>query len=91
MSDIVVTVPKWFWPEWIEEGDAVGDPPSGEEWVFYLRAGATPVIKPGERVYIVAHDKLRGYSPLTRLDPRGLIRRGGAVAVTIPKSRPSGP
>ena len=81
MSDVVVTVPKWFWSDWIAEGDAAGDPPTGEEWIFYLHG--LPNIKPGERVYIVAHGKLRGYSPLVRLDARGLIRGAGAVAVTI--------
>jgi hypothetical protein len=81
MSDVVVTVPKWFWPEWIAEGDAAGEPESGERWVFYLHT--LPSIQPGERVYIVAHGKLRGYSPLVRVAETGLIRKGGAVAVTI--------
>ena len=44
-------------------------------------------IQPGERLYIVAHDKLRGYAPVTRVarTDRGyaICRRGGAVAVTI--------
>ncbi len=84
MSDVVVTVPKWFWPKWIAEGDAAGDPSSGQEWIFYLNS--RPDIEPGERVYIVAHGKLRGYSPLIEwadIAPRGLIRGAGAVAVTI--------
>lgn len=93
MPDVVVTVPKYFWEEWIEEGDAVGDPPSGEEWGFYTY-GARPRIEPGERVYVVAHGKLRGYAPLTRVvfeSQRGELgrvvfcRAAGAVAVTIPK------
>lgn len=85
MSDVVVTVPKWFWPEWIREGDNAGDPPTGEEWIFYLRT--KPGVMPGDRVYVVAHGKLRGYSPLIRWsdNPSGLIRGDGAVAVTIPE------
>jgi hypothetical protein len=87
MSDLVVTVPKWFWKEWIAEGDAVGDPPTGTEWGFFM-GGARPDIEPGDRLYIVAHALLRGYAPVTRLmrlkDERWCIcREAGAVAVTI--------
>lgn len=87
MSDVVVTVPKWFWPEWIAEGDAAGDAPSGEEWIFTVPT--KPDIFVGERVYIVSHGKLRGYPPLVKIvetagGKHGLIRAGGAVAVTIP-------
>lgn len=89
MSDVVVTVPKWFWAEWICEGDAAGDPSTGEEWGFFL-GGRAPKIEKGERVYIVAHGKLRGFAPLTRVAPtdRGfaLCREAGAVAVTIEES-----
>jgi len=85
--DIVVTVPKWFWPEWIAEGDAAGDPPTGEEWGFYVGGFRKPNIQPGDRVYIVAHNRLRGYAPLTRLVIQGgrttFCRQAGAVAVTI--------
>ncbi len=87
MADVVVTVPMGIWREWIAEGDAVGAPASGEEWGFFL-GGAKPKIIPGERVYIVAHGRVRGYSPLTRLaeTERGfaLCREAGAVAVTVP-------
>jgi len=46
------------------------------------------VINPGERVYIVYNDKLRGFSPLLEVDcydyrRMALIRGGGAEAVTI--------
>lgn len=88
VSDIIVTVPKDLWLEWIDEGDAAGDPTTGEEWGFFLGAAqGIPDIAPGERVYIVAHGRLRGYSPLTRLQrrPLALGREGGAVAVTIPE------
>jgi hypothetical protein len=86
MSDLVVTVPKGIWLEWLSEGDAVGEPETGEEWGFFL-GGGRPPIAPGERLYIVAWGRLRGYAPVTRLAPtdRGwaICRRGGAVAVTI--------
>jgi hypothetical protein len=86
MPDVVVTVPKAIWEDWIAEGDAAGDPESGEEWGFYT-GGGTPRIEPGERVYVVAHGRLRGYAPLTRLARAGprvvFCRKGGAVAVTI--------
>jgi len=39
MTDLVVTVPKDFWPDWIAEGDAVGEPETGTEWRM-LRWGA---------------------------------------------------
>lgn len=85
--DLVVTVPKWFWPEWIAEGDPAGSPESGEEWGFFM-GGPRPPINPGERLYIVAHDRIRGYAPVVRvawLDGKWAIcRKGGAVAVTIP-------
>ena len=88
MTDLVVTVPKGIWAEWIDEGDAVGDQrDAGEEWAFFL-GGNKPDIHPGDRLYIVAHNRLRGYAPVTRLarTERGwaICRRGGAVAVTIP-------
>ena len=87
MSDVVVTVPKSFGLDrWIAEGDAAGEPWTGEEWAFYL-GGAVPRIEPGERVYVVFGGKLRGYSPLIRVVRRdhgcALVRGGGAVAVTI--------
>ena len=87
MSDLVVTVPKWFWPEWIVEGDAAGEPETGQEYEFNFSGGRKPNIKPGERLYIVAHGRLRGWAPVVRLEQRGngwaIIRGGGAVAVTI--------
>lgn len=93
--DVVVTVPKNIWQAWIEEGDAAGDPPTGEEWGFYTSgADCRDRVKPGDRCYVVAHDRLRGYAPITRISfqPRregykvGRIvfcRAAQAVAVTI--------
>lgn len=88
MADVVVTVPRGRWAEWLEEGDLPGDEDLGELYDFYLW-GAKPDIKPGERVYIVAHGRLRGYAPLVEIGrgwERGqfsLVRGGGAVACTI--------
>jgi len=91
VSDVVVTVPKGLWEEWIEEGDLPGDRPSGSESHFWIRQDFMPAIDPGERVYIVAHGRLRGYAPLRRrehicrLAPTRacLVRDGGAVALMI--------
>jgi len=35
MVDLVGTCPKGFWEEWIAEGDADGDPETGEEWGWF--------------------------------------------------------
>jgi hypothetical protein len=89
MSDLVVTVPKQLWVNWISEGDAVGEPASGEEWAFYL-GGGRPTVVPGDRLYIVAWGRLRGYAPVTRVErtERGwsICRQAGAVACTIAES-----
>lgn len=86
MADVVVTVPKGIWLDWIYEGDAVGEPATGEEWGFFL-GGSRPEMVAGDRVYVVAHGRLRGFAPLTRIatTPRGcaLCRNHGAEAVTI--------
>jgi hypothetical protein len=66
-----------------------GDLPLGHEplWDFFV--ATKPDIVPGERVYIIAHGRLRGYAPLVEWVPlvRGgyLRRAGGAVAVTLPE------
>lgn len=89
--NLVVTVPKWFWRQWIDEGDAAGEPETGEEWGFFL-GGNKPPIGPGDKLYIVAHGRLRGYAPVTRLaaTERGwaICRKGGSVAVTIDEPIP---
>ena len=90
MSDIVVTVPKSFGLDtWIEEGDAAGEPWSGELW-DYRTAGNRPRIQPGERVYVVFNGKVRGYAPLVELIVEGrrltFMRGGGAVVVTVPET-----
>ncbi len=95
MADIVVTVPIKFQyaglrglDAWCAEGDIAGEEYSGTLWCF-TTGGARPSIQPGERVYIVCEDRLRGYAPLVELrydhGTVDLIRGGGAVAVTIPR------
>lgn len=106
MSDVVVTVPKRLWREWLAEGDVAfagaeitdgGAPWEGDQEYGFV-VSRNPNILHGERVYIVAHGKLRGYAPLIRIGAgqrfgggprsRALIRRGDAVAVTIPEPIP---
>jgi len=88
-GDVVVTVPMAVWDEWLDEGDLPGDGWSGNDSFFNLW-GAVPRISAGDRVYIVAHGRLRGYAPLVRIDRVGrefaLVRRDGAVACTLPES-----
>ena len=95
VSDVVVTVPMGLWYDWLEEGDLAGE--EEEEPLynshFWIPSWSRPMISLGERVYIVAHGKLRGYAPLTNIELRCvlrperacLVRCGGAVAVTIPE------
>lgn len=91
MSDLVVTVPKYFWREWLAEGDCAGDPPTGEEWGFYS-GPHRPKITKGERLYIVSWGRLRGYAPVTRaLRVNGrwaVCREGFAVALTVDEPIP---
>lgn len=95
MSDVVVTVPARLWTEWLAEGDlAQVNAPAPWQGVYEysFSIGTRPKIEPGERVYIVSCGRLRGYSPLHDLRREGarwaLVRRGGAVAVTIPHPMP---
>jgi|SRR5215467_4490223 len=96
MSDVVVTVPRELWWEWMAEGDLPGEEESGARYHFFM-SGAVPDIVIGERVYVVAHNRLRGFAPLTNIEfplkpmqefwwPNAtfaLVRKGGAEAVTI--------
>ena len=95
--DCVVTVPMRAWFDWIEEGCLPPDSGDldypeahGVEYHFWL-AGPLPEMAPGDRVYVVAHGRLRGYAPLEWIERRCrlrpsvgcLVRTVGAVAVTI--------
>ena len=93
MTDVVVTVPKSMWDDWIDEGDLPGEPWTEMRSHFWLPPNNLPKITRGERVYVVAHGKLRGYAPLVEVewicgmrdDRACLMRYDGAVAVTIPE------
>ena len=93
--DVVVCVPKGLWKDWLEEGDLAGDDPVRHRSHFWIgKHMGLPNIQPGERVYIVAHGKLRGYAPLVGMEATCmlresracLMREGNAVAVTIGES-----
>ena len=92
MTDLVGTCPKDFWLKWIAEGDPAGAPYSGEEWGWYTAHSKADQIQPGDRFYVVAWGRLRGYAPVTRVErtPGGWIicRRGDAVACTIDEPVP---
>lgn len=100
--DIVATVPMSRWADWLTEGDLANGGAEPEPWERLNEYGMTfgpgssrPAAEPGERLYIVAHGKLRGYSPITaiattfperfggRAGGFAVVRRGEAVAVTI--------
>lgn len=97
MSDVVVTVPRkfayggvWGIEAWVKEGDPAGSVETGAE--YFYSVPRKPRINPGDRVYIIFNNRLRGYSPLVRLQQRkwedwkwDLVRAGNAVAVTIPE------
>ena len=91
MTDVLVPVPTHLWDDWIAEGDLPGDAATGDEYTYWL-GGTPPQMRPGDRVYICAHGKLRGYAPLTSIvlipGGFGLCRRGGAVACTIDEPIP---
>lgn len=93
MTDVVVTVPSRLWDQWLDEGDLPGQPWSGYDNHFFIPKHALPTMQRGDRVYIVARNHLRGYAPLVRIETSCdlmtwracLLRRGGAVAVTLPE------
>ncbi len=88
MSDLIGTCPKDFWLEWIAEGDAAGDPETGEEWGWFTQHSFKSQIDPGDRFYVVAHGKLRGWAPVIGIWGGAIVRRGNAVACTIDEAIP---
>lgn len=81
-----------FWDAWIAEGDAAGDAPTGEEWGWYTKSRDALLIRPGERFYVAAHGRIRGYALVTRIVREGatlvICRKAGAVACTIAETVP---
>jgi hypothetical protein len=87
VGDVVVTVPRGRWEEWLAEGDLPGEEWSGREHYFWIGWRRPGPWRAGDRVYVVANGRVQGYAPLVRVErcrERGyaLVRRGGAVAVT---------
>lgn len=88
MTDLVGTCPMDFWEEWIAEGDPAGSEWSEQLWSWYTRSAAALLARPGDRFYVVAYGKLRGYAPILRVTDNGaggyqIVRGGEAQAVTI--------
>ncbi len=87
MADVVVCVPRAKWRDWIGEGVLAGQS-STQRFGFYVRSAERPPIEPGDRVYVIAWDRLRGYAPLVELkeEPDGytFVRTGNAVSCTLP-------
>lgn len=92
MTDLVVTCPRPLWRTWLREGDAAGEPPTGQLYQWELSGRARPPIDTGDRLYVVAFDRLRGWAPVTDLRLEGgrwlIIRAGDAIACTIPDPIP---
>lgn len=75
--DVVVTVPKRLWRDWLTEGD-LADADAARvpaAWAGHRVYGFTmgggcvrPAIVPGDRVYVVAHGWLRGWAPFVGFD-----------------------
>lgn len=83
MVDLVGTCPKDEWDDWLFEGDNAGDSGAGQEYEWCSGHSLARMIEPGDRFYIVAHGKLRGYALVTRVQGGCIIRRGNAVACTL--------
>lgn len=75
--DVVVTVPKRLWAEWLTEGDlaAADAARAPAPWAGVMEYGFTigggcprPDMTPGDRVYVVAHGWLRGWAPFAYFD-----------------------
>lgn len=94
--DVVVTVPMTRWAAWLAEGDLPGQEPEYDSHFWF--AGPIPDMQPGDRVYIVAHGRVRGWAPLVEIEQscalnpsrRCFLRTGGAVAVTLRCGRRNG-
>ena len=88
MTDLVGTCPKIEFFEWLAEGDAAGDPATGREYRWLTGHWRIRLIRPGDRFYVVAHGRLRGWAPVVHVEGRAIIRSGGAVACTIDEPIP---
>ena len=86
MADVVVTVPMTAWEDWIAEGQLPGDEWDGETYSYFSVPSYPRRIIAGERVYVVAGGRLRGFAPLVRVEHSAsrclLVRACVAVAMT---------
>jgi len=96
VSDLVGTCPKDFWEDWIREGGLPGElelPSPDTFWSWYTNHSLAKTAWPGDRFYVVAHGRLRGYAPVVRVEcppsdnqsvRYAIVRELGAVACTLP-------
>lgn len=87
MVDLVGTCPKGLWLEWLAEGDAAGEPETGQLYEWRTRDPKVGRTRRGDRFYVVAHGRLRGWAPVIRVVSYSggwaIVRGGSAVACTI--------
>ncbi len=92
MADLVGTCPKGFWREWLLEGDPAGVKPSYRLYEWQTRSAMALKARRGDRFYIVAHGRLRGYAIVVEVVQNhgefAILRGGGAVAVTLAEPIP---
>lgn len=95
--DLVGTCPRRFWTTWLDEGSCAGDADSGVEYAWWTKSKAVLKLQRGDRLYVVAAGKLRGWAPVVRIIQQedsqgrpifGVCRKGGAVACTIEQDIP---
>lgn len=95
MADVVVCVPRARWRDWLGEGSLPGQSAAVQRFGFYVKTDERPPVEPGDRVYVISWDRLRGYAPLVSCDVAAegwtLIRAGNAVACTLPEETKSFP
>ena len=92
--DLVGTCPKKTWAYWLSEGSRAGESQDGIEYRWFTNSAVASRINTGDRFYVVAHGRLRGWAPVTQViiyangRTRLICRRGDAVACTIEKKIP---
>ena len=90
--DLVGTCPMRRWRKWLAYGGFT--PESGKAYVWYTRSSLVTQMSPGDRFYVVAFGRLRGYAPVVKvLTLNGgwfgvmwMRNPGNAVACTIDRS-----
>jgi hypothetical protein len=101
MPDLVGTCPKNFWEQWLAEGGLPGEAGDTLRYHWLTNHPLAKAARRGDRFYIVAHGKLRGYAPIVEVEYNeapdswvsvapadfrySIVRQSGAVACTIPE------